>query len=113
VPGLPGDRPGDHPGGPSWPSAGKAGHQPCSCLGLDPAGRGGAPDHEVGEGGDEVAGPSPVGPGNGLIESDQNLGLLAGDKAVREDGALQAAQVAEADAIALQGQGSRMSQVVR
>jgi len=48
-----------------------------------------------------------------VIEGDQHLGLLAGDRAVREDGALQAAQVAEADAIALQGQGSRMSQVVR
>jgi hypothetical protein len=38
-----------------------------------------------------------------LIEGDQNLGLLAGEKAVREDGALEAAQVAEADAVAFQG----------
>ena len=34
-----------------------------------------------------------------MIEGDQHLGLLAGDKAVREDGALQTAQVAEADAV--------------
>jgi hypothetical protein len=102
--GLPDDRTGDHPGGPSWPSAGEARHQPCRRLGLDPARRAGAPDHEVGDG-DEVAGPSLVGAGDGLLEGDQNLGLLAGDKAVREDGALQAAQVAEADAVAFQGFG--------
>src|SRR5829696_6685464 len=72
---------------------------------LDPAGRAGAPDHEVGEGGGEVAGPSLVGPGDGLIEGDQHLGLLAGEEAVREDGALQAAQVAEADPVAFQGFG--------
>src|SRR5215213_9677768 len=101
--GLSYDRTGDHPGGPSWPSAGEARHQPFSRLGFDPAGRAGAPDHEVGDGGDEVAGPSLVGAGDGLIEGDQSLGLLAGDKAVREDGALQAAQVAEADAVEFQG----------
>src|SRR5215203_2257428 len=103
--GLPYDGTGDYPGGPSWPPAGEARHQPCRRLGLDPAGRAGAPDHEVGEGGDEVAGPSLVGAGDGLIEGDQNLGLLAGEEAVREDVALEAAQVAEADAVAFQGFG--------
>src|SRR5215203_1348444 len=101
--GLPYDGTGDYPGGPSWPPAGEARHQPCRRLVLNPAGRAGAPDHEVGEGGDEVAGPSLVGAGDGLIEGDQNLSLLAGEEAVREDGALQAAQVAKADAVAFQG----------
>src|SRR5215207_1784062 len=52
-----------------------------------------------------VAGPSLVGPGDGLLKGDQHLGLLAGDKAVREDVALQAAQVAEADPVEFQGFG--------
>jgi len=41
-----------------------------------------------------------TGPGDGVIEGDQNLGLLAGEEAVREDVALQATQVAEADPVA-------------
>ena len=43
-----------------------------------------------------------TGPGDGVIEGDQNLGLLAGEEAVREDVALEAVQVAEADAVAFQ-----------